>query len=618
MISVGIAPIRGEWVNSTHYLIGDRTFDGQTGDIYRALVDHTSSPTGTFAEDRASHTSPQRWVLQTLGVPLYRGAWAMGVTYAPGDIVKVNNYVYYLCIDAHQSNIAFVLDTAKWTLVFDASQTVADAVAAKDAAAASAAAAAISASDAQAYSITASSQAAALMGTSTTPHSLTVGGKTFTTQTGKQFNVGNFMVIASAASPSTQWISGQVTGYLGTQLTVAITKAFGTGTVNNWNLYISGAIGTDGAPGTSTITSSIDPPPNPQPGTLWFDSDAGFLYVYYTDINSSQWVLAAPPGLQGPPGADGPAGGPPGPQGPQGTPGATGATGATGAAGVQGVQGVPGTPGAQGIQGPAGVTGPPGTTVGTGVSFPPSGNIAATNITAAIQELDAEKLAKTGGTINGSLTINPGDLWVIRTNPVEGVIYLGNSGARYLHFDGTNYNFAGGGMTVGGRITSGGLTASGTVDMNAGGSVAYGAAFTINTTQSFASPSPSNFLVQGGAPTIAFHYPGYFGANFGMNSDGNFYTGGWSHGGAYYLFYSSRMGSMVTSHRMVYVGDHTHVPYAPDYGTLVEPFGRNASVTGAAPGDTGSYSSYALLTLRYAQHQMELNGGGNWVAVGGA
>jgi hypothetical protein len=33
-------------------------------------------------------------------------------------------------------------------------------------------------------------------------------------------------------------------------------------------------------------------PTNPQPGTLWWDSVGGQLYVWFTDANSSQWVVA--------------------------------------------------------------------------------------------------------------------------------------------------------------------------------------------------------------------------------------------------------------------------------------------------------------------------------------
>lgn len=44
----------------------------------------------------------------------------------------------------------------------------------------------------------------------------------------------------------------------------------------------------------------------------------------------------------------------------------------------------------------------------SGIAFTPAGNIAATNVQAAIQELDTEKVAKAGDTMTGSLTIAHG------------------------------------------------------------------------------------------------------------------------------------------------------------------------------------------------------------------
>ena len=38
------------------------------------------------------------------------------------------------------------------------------------------------------------------------------------------------------------------------------------------------------------------PPLNPTTGDLWYNSDDGRLYVYYTDADSSQWVDASPDG----------------------------------------------------------------------------------------------------------------------------------------------------------------------------------------------------------------------------------------------------------------------------------------------------------------------------------
>ena len=52
-----------------------------------------------------------------------------------------------------------------------------------------------------------------------------------------------------------------------------------------------------------------NPPPTPQVGQLWWESDAGNLFVWYDDGNSAQWVIAnSITGPAGPPGADGASG----------------------------------------------------------------------------------------------------------------------------------------------------------------------------------------------------------------------------------------------------------------------------------------------------------------------
>jgi hypothetical protein len=51
-----------------------------------------------------------------------------------------------------------------------------------------------------------------------------------------------------------------------------------------------------GGGGGATLMISDTPPGSPTPGTLWFETDTGILWVYYTDINSSQWVaIGGPP-----------------------------------------------------------------------------------------------------------------------------------------------------------------------------------------------------------------------------------------------------------------------------------------------------------------------------------
>ena len=50
--------------------------------------------------------------------------------------------------------------------------------------------------------------------------------------------------------------------------------------------------------GIGGCTISPTKPPNPYPGQLWWDSDDGLFYVFYTDINGSQWVEAGGGGSQ--------------------------------------------------------------------------------------------------------------------------------------------------------------------------------------------------------------------------------------------------------------------------------------------------------------------------------
>ena len=61
-----------------------------------------------------------------------------------------------------------------------------------------------------------------------------------------------------------------------------------------------------------------------------------------------------------------------------------------------------GKPGKTGSSGSVYVNSPPG---GAGISNTPSGNIPATNVQAAINELDSEKVSKTGDTISGNLNV---------------------------------------------------------------------------------------------------------------------------------------------------------------------------------------------------------------------
>ena len=70
----------------------------------------------------------------------------------------------------------------------------------------------------------------------------------------------------------------------------------------------TGPAGPTGAAGGSTITVSDAAPSSPVAGQLWWNSTSNKLYIYYTDANSSQWVQATTPGADGAAGATGAAG----------------------------------------------------------------------------------------------------------------------------------------------------------------------------------------------------------------------------------------------------------------------------------------------------------------------
>jgi hypothetical protein len=159
-------------------------------------------------------------------------------------------------------------------------------------------------------------------------------------------------------------------------------------------------------------------------------------------------------------------------------------------------------------------------------------------------------------------------------------------------------------------VSAAGANINGQLNVNQGSTFAQSQPHTIYTNQYFGAGSPANFQIYGGPyPTIAFHAPGYFGANFGMNTDGNFYIGGWSFGaGNYHKVMTSRDGYPVTSHRMAYLGEWYHYTGLGSY----EPY-AGASATGAS-GTTTNDGYQFFQAIVYRQHQILINGG--WYAVG--
>lgn len=85
--------------------------------------------------------------------------------------------------------------------------------------------------------------------TSTTSTSVGTGAKTFTVESGLLFIAGQPVVVASAAAPTTNYMSGLITSYSGTTLVVAVTLFGGSGTYSDWLVSLAGVPGATGATG---------------------------------------------------------------------------------------------------------------------------------------------------------------------------------------------------------------------------------------------------------------------------------------------------------------------------------------------------------------------------------
>jgi len=122
------------------------------------------------------------------------------------------------------------------------------------AAAASATSASSSATSASTSASSAATSAAAITGTSVTSVNLsTVSGTSpvLVTQASKQFNVGQFVLVASDSSPTTKYFYGQITAYSGTNLTISCTYATGGTTHTDWTIFVSGIRGAAGSTGAN-------------------------------------------------------------------------------------------------------------------------------------------------------------------------------------------------------------------------------------------------------------------------------------------------------------------------------------------------------------------------------
>ncbi len=125
----------GEWKNATTYIVGTIVLDAVTNELYRALVEHVSRASGTFAQDRSDH--PSYWAPYSI-VVTGRGQWVTNTQYYPNDVV-FDEYVWAIANKQFISGASLAADITaqRFVVIFDGTAVVAATQASADAAAGS-------------------------------------------------------------------------------------------------------------------------------------------------------------------------------------------------------------------------------------------------------------------------------------------------------------------------------------------------------------------------------------------------------------------------------------------------------------------------------------------------
>lgn len=154
--------------------------------------------------------------------------------------------------------------------------------------------------------------------------------------------------------------------------------------------------------------------------------------------------------------------------------------------------------------------------------------------TAAVMD---EKFDKSGGTITGPVTLAADFTTYRPASPTTGVVFFGNTGTRYLHWDGSNYTMPGGHLYVNGSPvwTSGNFNPASYMPLSGG-------------------TFSGNFTIQNGTPQINFYdtdwgwrYLHCNGGNIGFLTSG----GGWA-------VYSDNAGNLIATGNVAAYSDRKH------------------------------------------------------------
>ena len=112
---------------------------------------------------------------------------------------------------------------------------------------------------------------------------------------------------------TTAFVQSAVSGS-GSYNDAAVDTHLNTGSANtnevlSWNGSDYDWVAQSGGGGGASVSTSDAAPSSPSAGDLWYNTNAGGLFVYYTDADSSQWVeVVGKTGATGATGATGPAG----------------------------------------------------------------------------------------------------------------------------------------------------------------------------------------------------------------------------------------------------------------------------------------------------------------------
>jgi hypothetical protein len=116
------------------------------------------------------------------------------------------------------------------------------------------------------------------LATSSTSLAITVASKTFTIETGRIFQLGQFVIAASAANPA-NYMFGQVTAHNSStgSLTVDVLAIGGSGTKTDWLISLAGPRGAAGTNGTNGVDA-------PQWATIASQNTTSGTSVSFTSI----------------------------------------------------------------------------------------------------------------------------------------------------------------------------------------------------------------------------------------------------------------------------------------------------------------------------------------------